>query len=51
MYMYYTMCKYTDMQEATYMLHVNNCTHTVLPRCYALLAVTPPPPYFRAKLL
>ena len=28
MHMYYTMCKYTDMQEATYMLHVNNCTHT-----------------------
>ena len=41
-------------------LHANFCfqdTCTILPRCYALLAVTPcsllrpPPPYFRAKLL
>ena len=32
-----------------YTLYLSN---TVLPRCYALLAVTPPPPpYFRAKLL
>ena len=32
-------------------LNMDTDEGTVLPRCYALLAVTPPPPYFWAKLL
>ena len=54
--------KYPIHCPMTYSVSVGNVLHshltysvsvsTVLPRCYALLAVTPPPPpYFREKLL
>ena len=41
-----------ELQHVQYMRYVQymQYVYTVLPRCYALLAVTPPP-YFWAKLL
>ena len=44
-------CLTISMVQRVHYKEITLYVCTVLPRCYALLAVTPPPPYFRAKLL